>query len=186
MANEGYRLGIQVEVSSEAMLRFWKCVLRAKSLIEGEPYKLTLKFANLTKGDFPGGRISIMVVWASRQKSYWENIQIPPLRQEETKETMLVRRDRIVSAGFGLIFCYSLVSDDGSPASLWSIEGSEIYGIGKEAEHPIRGLRCNTWVDLYTKYGLLVSAVGLLIVALERLFSFFIWILKLIFPSAHA
>jgi len=177
---QNHRLGIDISVKSLAVWKWW--ILKRtniKSLIEEQPYRLIVRFRNLADQDLPKGNIDLVVLWASGRKSYW-TLEIPFLRRGEECETHSIRQDRVGSEGLALMYCYSLNIGDQKTATLWDMSGTERYEATETARHAITGFFCTTWMDLYTRYGVLISAASLAIIALEKIAELFGWATRLL------
>lgn len=166
-----HKLGIEINIQSEAVWKWWILKKPAKSLIESEPYRLNLQFKNLGDREFPGGEIQIVISWATRYKSYW-TLKIQKMEPNDEKRAIAMRSDEIGSQGLALIYCYYVNSNDKAQVKLSSFDQSDEYEVGKSAEHAIGGMFCTTWSDIYTKYSMLTSAIGLALLALEKVAQF--------------
>ena len=177
---KGHKIGIDIQMFSEAMWKWW--ILRKrniKSLIENEPYKLRIRFKNLSNRRFSGGRIQIVIVWSSQCKFHWF-LEIPELNGNEELESRITRSDEVGSRGLALVYCYSVTSKDRKNIMLWNFDGSEKYSVGAKLGYAIHGVYCMSWRDLHTRYGFLVSAIGLGIVAFERIVLLLLWAARLL------
>jgi hypothetical protein len=174
-----HQLGLEVEIWSKAplfRLGKRKCGKR-EDFVETESYGLRFRFKNLGTAPFPSGHATIEVVWTSQQNVGW-HVDIPKLNggQEEyaTFDTNLTEHQgEALSSGFGLFFCRAIHP---SNTSLTSLDGKTRYFIGPNV-NAVRSVKVITWNTIYAKWSMIVSAVGLFIVALDRIVAALFWIL---------
>lgn len=179
MSSPNHRLGVEVETESLAVWKWWRFTRKVKSFVEGEKYSIRFKFRNLGTRDFLGGNALMHVVWPVGTDVRWF-MGIPPLEPSKSgyadihwfARRATVAVSEAICSGFGLILCHEINSDDKRQVDLADFDGAAQFNVGQGAES-IDSIRVTTWNEFTTRYGLVISAVGLLILALEKVFASF-------------
>jgi len=157
---------LSIEISFVSKARFAKLIRLKKSYILNEPILISVKLKNLSNRPFPGGRMNLRIKWPPCFK-YSEVLyyKIPPLQPMEQK---LIDSEpyEVIAAGEGyaLIFCEDLKANDGQPIIPCDENGKQV-----DLESAIYGIPVNTWEEKYSLWGLIVAAISLLIIAIEKM-----------------
>jgi hypothetical protein len=185
MSSNKHKLGVEIEKKSLAVWKWWKLKRTVKSFIEGEPYTVQFRFKNLGSQKFPGGHASMYVSWPTGTRVEWP-LKIPPLEPNETRYAtcrgLPAASSEAICSGFGLVLCSSITSDDKQGVDLMNLEGTYQVHVGYDPRS-VDDIQATTWSEFSTRYALVISAVGLLIVALEKVVSFFWWLWFLVRPD---
>ena len=187
MSSDGRKLGIQVEKRSRAVWRFWRIKVPAKSFIEQERFEIQFRFKNLGPERFPGGNALMYISWPVGTRVRWA-LRIPELEVNQSDyasflpEATTTASSEAICSGYGLIFCDRIESQDKRRICLTDFEGTFQFQVGLEPTS-VDSVSATTWESLYTRSGLIISAIGLSIVALEKIISFFWWLRFLFRPD---
>jgi hypothetical protein len=172
-----HRLGLKVEIRSEApFLRLGKHKWgKREDFVDTEGYALRFKFKNLQSVPFPSGCAFMRVIWTSGQFVTWR-VDIPQLKPEQEDyakfdRVLTEQKSEALSSGFGLFFCRGI---DPTNTGLTSFDGATSYEIGPDGQS-IQSVKVTTWNTIYAKYSMYISAVALIIIALEGFIPFLSW-----------
>jgi len=173
---EPHKLGMRITIQSEAILKWWRIKIgKVSTLIEHEPYSLVVGLRNLAKRDFPKGRIELVVLWASERKTYRE-LKIPTLSVGEKWEKEILPEDTVGSTGMALVFCSSVTAEDKNAVTLWNWSGSSQHKTGVATKFAISDFHSITWTDFYIRYTAVFSAIALMIIAIQAIVAFLVWV----------
>jgi hypothetical protein len=158
---ETYRLRVEpISVSKAKLLKFF----HTKSFFAHQPLEISFLFENIGGERFPGGIFSWHIDWPSGQ-SVHENCEIPALEKNE-KRGCKPYPTHALSEGFGLIFITDLPSVPNGFVILRA--GANEYKSYPDLQNAIGSVLAKRTQETYTFYGLTISAIGLLITALDR------------------
>jgi hypothetical protein len=185
MSLERHKLGVKVEAKSLAVWKWWRFKRKVKSFIEGERYVIQFKFKNLGAQRFHGGHASMYMSWPAGINVRWP-LKIPPLEPNEveyaTYQGSSVILSEAVCSGLGLILCSSIASDGKQDIDLMDLDGTFQAQVGRDPSS-VDSIQATTWSEFLTRYGFVISALGLFIVALEKIVSFLWWLQFLVRPD---
>lgn len=162
---------IHAKIKSEAKIMG----MPVKALLEGETYRVAFLIVNLGKDSFPGGNLTVIVEWPTTQvERFATDIpEIPPNKSRQTEEM----RGIVMSRGFGLFSAY-VSSSDSKPVRIFKNPKKPV-GVEGESFQQVKG---KTHEEIYEFWGMMVAAISLFIIALEKIVQFFLW-LSSILPS---
>jgi hypothetical protein len=172
---EPYRLIIRPLLKSKAKLLK---LFPTDSFIYHQPFEIAFHFQNISDETFPGAEFYYEVHWPSGQV-VWKKFSIPPLKKNEPFNSPIFKTAALCE-GYGLILILRgaaqwIIKDE---KSFWPRE-VECYR-GEMAEDRmdistnIASVNSIRSEEIYTMWGLVVSAIGLLIIALEKVLTFLI------------
>jgi hypothetical protein len=172
-------LGLRVETKSTAVWKWW--ILKhgpIKSYVDGETYDVAFKFRNLGSHDFAGGMARIMIKWQSGIFVVWA-VTMPELNSGKDGYALFddgraTHSGEVISSGFGTISCVDVRSRDQGTVTMTDLSGQIPY----PSEIVIHSIPAKTWIDIYAKYSMIVAAAGLFIVALDRVITAVLWLLR--------
>jgi len=181
-----HKLGTEVETKSLAVWRWWKLKWPVKSFIEQEQFMIRFRFKNLAPQGFPGGTARMEIRWPPLSKVRWL-LTIPELEPDQEGYAKFEHgreetTSHIFSGILSLIFCLDLTGNDSQDIDLTDFEGGYKYITGSHG-NSIAAIPAITWTGHYAKYSMIVSAAGLLIVALGTIASFLRWLWLLFTPD---
>jgi hypothetical protein len=158
-------------VSKAKLLKFF----HTKSFYAHRPLEISFLFENVGEERFPGGIFSWHIDWPSGQ-SVHEDCEIPALERNEKRSSKPYQTDAL-SEGFGLIFIAKLPSVSNGFAILQA--GTKEYKRPEDLVDSIGSVLAKRSQETYTFYGLLISAIGLSISALDKVIVLLRWLLRL-------
>jgi len=176
---ENYRLSVKVFLKSNAKL--FK-LIPLKSVISGEPYKLSFLFKNLAEETFPRSALKYNILWPTDQFDDG-TIEVPPLKKNDSYNSPWFTYDAL-SDGFGLVFIrespqheglYRVKDEEGRTRKIQFYRGKHPADIIR-ASSSIEGIKAKTWEEIYEHWALIFAMFSLAIIALEKLFSLWNWL----------
>ena len=167
---KAYKLIIKPLTESKAkFLRIFP--MRKKSFLEGEPLNISFEIQNISEETFPGGMLYFYINWTSQQQVR-HSFPIPPLEQNKTWITQKFETAAL-SQGFALIYInMPNIHDNENKSHLVEFYSGRRVENYIDSRASIDSIKVKTWEGLYEFWAMIISATGLLILALEKLFSF--------------
>lgn len=169
---EPYKLTINVSLKSKAKLfKFFPM----KSIISGQYFDIAVRLQNIGNETFPGADFHFEIVWPSQQMVK-HRFPIPKLEVNEIYDSPKFKTEALCD-GFGLIFLRgrrSPIVKDGQ-GNLREIQFYE----GKRTEDlmnirvSVASINSKRSEEIYEFWAMTISAISLLIIAIEKIFSFF-------------
>lgn len=144
-------------------------IKRMLKVIYGEKFDVVVRLRNVRDVRFPGGSITISILWPNSQTVLF-NRHIPPLNPGEPTSLDPYTTDA-ASEGFALFFVYEARPYDGASLDFVNESGDPRGQIGKGGA--FYSFPAYEWSELYTKWGFYATSGGFLILILEKVFSNF-------------
>ena len=168
---DSYRLSI--EVNKKSLAKILK-IFSTKTIISGNKFELTFKIRNLCKDVFPGGELFYDIHWTACNQTVRGSFVITPLASGNTFESDKITTDALC-AGFGLILL--------NRQQRWTVKDKLVYFHTKEApdepvspEAAVDSIDSRAAEELYQFWAMIISAISLGIIALEKAIQFLIWL----------
>jgi hypothetical protein len=167
-----YQLCVEpISVSKAKLLKFFN----TKSFYAHRPLEISFRFENIGEEPFPGCIFSWHIAWPSGQAVY-ASCEVPALQRGENRQSKPYRTDAL-SEGFGLIFLTNFPSVPNGSTVLHV--GNREYRKREDIIESFGSVLAKRTQELYTFYGLMISAIGLLVTALDKIIALVRWFLKL-------
>lgn len=166
---------ILVEISFKSKARFFNFI-PVKSIISGETFDLYFRFRNMSEESFPGTAFLFKIVWETGQTSRTD-FEIPPLKENGTHEH-LASDFYALGETTGLLIIthpHNIKDKQGNPRNVEFYRGERQDGKIEHGEATI-ALKAKRWEEVYEFWAMIISATGLIIIALEKIFSFLNWL----------
>lgn len=172
-----YKLIIRPILNSKAKLLK---LFPTDSFIYHQPFEISFHFQNIGNETFPGAEFYYEIHWPSGQVVS-ERFPLPPLKKNESFDSSIFKTDALAE-GYGLIFISRrsstlIIKDE---KNFWPREVEFYKGERVEDYIDIRASIASVNAirseQIYVVWGLVISAIGLLIVALEKLAEFIRWL----------
>ncbi len=167
-----YRLIIKSITESKAkFLRAFP--MKKKSFVEGEKLDIFFELENMSEENFPGGMLYFYINWTSQQQVR-HSFPILPLKPNQTWVTEKFETAAL-SQGFALIYISmpSIHDEHGQPHDVEFYSGRRLENY-IDIRASIASIKVKTWEEIYEFWALIISALSLLIIALDKLYSFLI------------
>ncbi len=169
-----YKLIVTIIVKSKAKLFGFFPI---KSVISGEFFEIHFQFENISEETFPGTDFLYSIEWPSVQ-SVRGSFPIGPLKKNQFHGSPPITTHALCE-GFGLIFIKGPLTVKDKQARTRQIE----YYSGKRVEDHIdirsssASVIAKSWEEVYEFWAMIISATALMIIALEKIFSFLNWLI---------
>ena len=170
-----YKLVLKVDIEPVK----WRT--RITSYFVSDEFKLGFSLTNIGDEIFPGGNMTIMILWPNRQ-FFKPSYRIPEIKPKETKKATDVITDepinilRILASGYGLFYLKNTSTIEKKPFILYDSPDSD-RGIWRDyAFHSILGKEPE---ELYQLWALWAAVFSLLILVSEKVFHFLKWIISI-------
>ena len=163
----------QVETIKESKAKALK-VFHLDSIYYQDKFLISFKFRNISNSTSPQGHFYWLIHWASGQ-AVSNDFDIPSLRSGENWVSTQYETDALAE-GYGLIYvAYS--SPRGTVFQFYF--GNKIVSpiYPKYSGISIASIKAKKKEELYEFWGMMIAAIGLLIVALEKIISFLYYLL---------
>jgi hypothetical protein len=161
-----YRLTPGARTESKARLLRLR---RGAIYIRGDSFDITFNVHNPMTVDFPGGKFDAFIVYPSKQAEYVRDLAIPrlpPGRDWQSNPTEF----NALAEGYALVYLGRL--DVQGERGRWvNSEGRDIWSARWQHTDAIHGFHVETRRDYHTYFALVVSAVSLIILISERVYS---------------
>ena len=156
-----------------------------KSFLEGRKYKLSFSVTNLGEKTFPGGELKVTVLWSTQQQNEFP-FELPEILPKETYQTE-ERESDVMSRGYGLFFARVFGSPHQKEFRLCTGDPEKPIAFKEYIPMANRGtsfhfLYGQSNEEIYEFWGMMLAAISLFIIALEKIVQFFLWVSS-IFPS---
>jgi hypothetical protein len=148
-------------------------LIPTKTVISGQQFDISFSFKNVGESAFPGCIFRWKIIWPSSQEDRG-SFNVPALNKKESWISTPHRTDALCD-GYGLIFIGEIPRLENALVQL-VIEGKEFRGI-QELGDSIRSVNTRSSQEIYAVWGLLISAFGLGIIALEKIIMFLQWLI---------
>jgi len=163
------KLLIKTIVKSKA--KFFR-VITLKSFIAGEPYEISFKFENIGGKYIPSSSFSFSIRF--NQQIVWQTLVIPTLKKNEVYVSEPFNTDAL-SEGYDfvnieIIGFIDYVPVDGMPINIYT-EKNQIKPYTLPAS--IYPIKVKSWEEIYEFWAMIISAISLFIIAIEKINSFF-------------
>ena len=177
------RVGFDFLINAKTKSKARVIGIPVKSFLEGQRYRYSFSVTNLSERTFSGGELRITVIWPTQQTNNF-SFELPEILPNATFQTE-ERESGVMARGYGLFF-----------ARMHGIFGAEeprLYhgSIEKPIEfkeyipqanrgtsfHILFG-RSNE--EIYEFWAMVIAAISLGIIALEKIVEFMQWLLKAI------
>jgi len=167
-----YRLIIKPLTESKA--KFLRIIpMRKKSFVEGEKLEISFELENLSNEIFPGGMLYFYINWTSGQQVR-HSFPIPPLKPNQIWVTSKFETDAL-SHGFALIYIRmpDIHDEQGKPHDVEFYSGRRVENY-IDIRASVAAIKVKTWEEIYEFWALIVAALSLLIIALDKIYWFLI------------
>jgi hypothetical protein len=167
-----YKLHVEPITTSKAkFLKFFG----TKNFYANRPLEISFLFENISGEPFPGCTFSWRIAWPSGQ-AVEDGCNVPALQINEKWQSKPYPTDAL-SEGFGLI----------SPTNLPRVaNGSVVLDAGgreyrkqDDLEYSFGSIPVRRTQETYTYYGVMISAIALLIAALDKIIALLKWLLRI-------
>ena len=160
-----------ISVSKARLLKF----IPTKTFLAQQRLEISFLFENIGEEPFPGCVFSWHISWPNGQSVY-ASCDVPALQKNEKYSSEPYLTDAL-SEGFGLIFITNLPKVTNGFV-MFQIRNREYRRQG-DLEESIGHVLAKRSQEFYTFYGLIISAIGLLITALDKIIVLLRWLLRL-------
>lgn len=173
---EAYKLTIKAIVKSKAKLFKF---IPLKSIVAGEIFKISFQFQNISDETFPGVSFNYQIFWPSEQFTT-DDFEIPALKKNESYNSPTIETEAFCE-GFALIFANKkhelMVKDEQGRMRLVKLYKGKHEDDYLRPQYSIASAKAKRSEEIYEFWAMIISAIGLLIIALEKIVGFFDWLL---------
>ena len=170
-----YKLLIEAKTESRAKI----LGIRVRSLLEGQRYCVSFIVTNLGEQSFPSGTMDVALGhYESQLGSYITDIKLPEILPKESVE--VGKGEGVISfRGTALFEIHKIQSSD----------KKEVFPF-KHPQNPKKidwgqafsSIHATTSDEIYQFWAMVIAAISLSIIALEKIVQFFLWLYS-IFPT---
>lgn len=165
-----YRLDVKPICKSRAKLLK---LIPTKTVISGQQFDISFRFENVGEGIFPGCIFRWGITWPSNQKD-GESVNVPALNEKGSWPSPPFRTDAFCD-GYGFMFIEEIPQLENAFVEL-VVEG-KVFRRTTQLKESIRSVNARSSQEIYAVWGLVISAFGLVIVALDKIIAFLQWLI---------
>lgn len=143
---------------------------KIKSYVLGQPFEIGVGIKNIGKNVVKDLKFSFSIIWSNQQRVTFESEE--PIELLPNKGTIGQFESNAMAHGYGL-FMMGKVKDNTSNVNLFDINSKPLKRMGA-----IHTIYAKTGEEVFSYYALIVASISLVIIALEKLYPFFLWFLQ--------